>query len=206
MLSSVLRGKKRNHHNEHSPFSTPGTQRTVPFTTPRSLQGTRKPTDADFDFPIDDDQVSNGEDHDEDDDEDEDGPEQDGLTPLLPIFEAAQLGPSRTYLVTSMLILPTRRCPSCLQSYPHHPVACHTEMRDHVDLGPTKVATSIAVPRQADTTADLSLTFLQGHAVRLSGQLLTVYQRGADKSREQRDEQDEGFNLRAFGHEVAERV
>ncbi|MCJ1472384.1 hypothetical protein MMC13_001031 [Lambiella insularis] len=115
MLSSVLRGAKHNHHNEHSPFSTPHTQRTAPFTHPRSLQGDRRPTDADFDFPNDEDEVSEGEELDEDDQENEDGPEPDGLTPLLPIFEAAQLDALPVYNLTHtirLLVIP--RCETTL--------------------------------------------------------------------------------------------
>ena len=56
------------------------------FTTPRSVQQSRRP-DADFDD-HDDDEESEEQDEDEDEDDEDD----DGLTPLLPIFEAAQLG------------------------------------------------------------------------------------------------------------------
>ena len=86
MLSSIFRGKEGRRRSQQNPLMSP---RTRTFTTPRSVQQSRR-RDADFD---DRDESEESEEQ-EDDDDDEDDEEDDGLTPLLPIFEAAQLGGS----------------------------------------------------------------------------------------------------------------
>lgn len=55
-------------------------------------------------------------------------------------------------------------------------------MRDNPLVGPAEVAPSLAVPGQANPTANLDLSFLASYFVRLDGQLFTVQQGGADES------------------------
>ncbi|MCJ1378569.1 hypothetical protein MMC17_001668 [Xylographa soralifera] len=80
------------------------------FTTPRSVQQSRR-HDANPAFPNDAEDSEESEEE-EDDDEDE---EEDGLTPLLPIFEAAQLDTLPVYNLTHtvrLLVIP--RCETTL--------------------------------------------------------------------------------------------
>ena len=90
MLSSLLRGKEGRRRSEQNPLLSPHTRT---FTTPKSVQQSRR-RDADFD-----DREDGEESEEQEEDEDEDDEEDDGLTPLLPIFEAAQLGWSSALFV-----------------------------------------------------------------------------------------------------------
>ena len=92
MLSSMLPAKKAPQRGEHSPFSSPFTHRTPPAATRRSTNEQHRRVAAEEESPDDDETASNPEVQEEDRGEDEDGPEDNGLTPLLPIFEAALLG------------------------------------------------------------------------------------------------------------------
>lgn len=51
-------------------------------------------------------------------------------------------------------------------------------MRDHTLVGPATVPTSIAVPHQANPTADSDLAFLQSYTIRSHGKLPAVQQGG----------------------------
>ncbi|MCJ1399863.1 hypothetical protein MMC11_003066 [Xylographa trunciseda] len=108
MLSSIFSGKEGRRRGEQSPLMSPLSRK---FTTPRSMQQSRR-RDADFDSPNDHEDSGESEEQVEDEDDDE---EEDGLTPLLPIFEAAQLDALPVYNLTHtirLLVIP--RCETTL--------------------------------------------------------------------------------------------
>ena len=115
MVPSFFRSKKGRHRipSTSSPFSSPFASQRRRSVTVRGFQGDARRVAADFDHDVEaDDQDSDENDtreDEEDEDEDEDGEGgEDGLTPLLPIFEAAHLGMSMvdvfdvTYLLISL--------------------------------------------------------------------------------------------------------
>ena len=97
MLSSILRGKEGRRRSEQDPLMSPHTRT---FTTPRSVQQARR-RDADFDDRADGEESEEQEEV-EEEEEDAEDEEDDGLTPLLPIFEAAQLGWSSALFVVQV--------------------------------------------------------------------------------------------------------
>ena len=47
-------------------------------------------------------------------------------------------------------------------------------MRDHSLLGPAKVPTSLAIPRQANPTTDPNISFLKSYTIRFNGKLPAI--------------------------------
>ena len=164
MVFSILRSKGGRRHSEQRPLMSPRT-------TPRNAQQPQR-RDADFDSPNDDEDNEESEEQEEDEDEDEEA----GLTPLLPIFEAAQLGRSSCHVCqTSLIFLAAQcRCPSCIQPDACYPSAGDPEMRDNLVVGSTPVTTSFSVPCQAHTAANLGLPLQQSDIICTGCQLLAV--------------------------------
>ena len=99
MLPTLFRSQKGHRHKlrAESSSSSPLTTRTGRSAAPRAVLDESRHVAADYDPEIDNDQEESEASHDEEEEEedsmDSDGGE-DGLTPLLPIFEAAHLGKS----------------------------------------------------------------------------------------------------------------
>ena len=120
MLSSIFKpkkGRRRHHDRERSPFSSPYSDRIPPIAARRSEPEERRRVTADFeDEEGDEDEDEEEASHyDEDEsDGDEDGDEDHDATPLLPIFEASQLGTARPSqrLSTLLTFVSQMLCPS----------------------------------------------------------------------------------------------
>ena len=68
-------------------------------------------------------------------------------------------------------------------------------MRDHTLLGPAKIPSSIAIPRQANPATDTNLPFLKSYTIRSNGKLPAIQQGGCYVPWQQRRKQDKGAGL-----------
>ena len=109
MLSSLFRSKnaRRQQADQRSPFSSPFSERTSLLNRSSRAANGRRRVAADFDDEEDDHDgvldVNEDEDEEEEEDENVEGEDNDsdeGITPLLPLFEASHLG-------SSLCLLPT---------------------------------------------------------------------------------------------------
>jgi hypothetical protein len=110
---------------------------------------------------------------DEDDDDNRGGRRDE---PLLPVFSEF-LGMCTRSSIFVYLLTAHRPTPH-LRHDARHTNSSHTEMRDHIILGPVAVAAGIAVPGQAHPAADSRRPFHARYAILPDRQLLTVPKRG----------------------------
>lgn len=194
MLSSMLQSRPSwNRNKDHSPYSSFHGNPSSPD-EPRRHRPEIRHAAAAYTETEDDEQETerNGEHEVGGDEEEEDMDHEDGHlehddededpragTPLLPIFSAAHLG--RTiFLLTIFHISPTtkadlfNRCLASLQPYPCDSTDRGTTMRNHVNMGPTSITTSLTIPCEADATDDSNLSFLSRHTICADGKLLAI--------------------------------
>ena len=55
-------------------------------------------------------------------------------------------------------------------------------MRHNPIMGPAEITASLAIPCEANPTTNPHISFFEGYAVRIDGQLFTVHQGSADES------------------------
>ena len=205
MLSPPPRQSRARDLREQSPFSSPYSNiQSSPIAARRtSLEERRRPaakfesalspgpTDRVYEEDIEEEDEEGEGDNDveeeQDVDEDEDGEDAGELSPLLPIFSAAHLG---MWLAFSIVLSGANddvlRFSSRLQSHTYRSTSDCSSVRNNSFLGPVALPSGLAIPCQADSTADQSISFLQSYALRSDGELLAVQQRGTNQSGEQR--------------------
>ena len=125
MVPTLFRSKKDRYRRRQadSPSSSPFATRSRPSATPRSVLDDSRRVAADYDDDIDNDDEEDEGNNDVEEEEEHTGEsegDEDGLTPLLPIFEAAHLG-MRDCSNSVCSDANNRRCFTSLQ--PH---ACHS--------------------------------------------------------------------------------
>ena len=165
MLHNSARLTKSQQGRDSSPFSSPNSNlHASPIAARRgSLEERRRPA-ANFNGAVlpgladgIDEEDQEEEDQEEDDQEEElDEDDAGELSPLLPIFSAAQLGTLTLASSDSMIYSsnPSHRCFTGLQSHSYPSPPHRATMRNHSLLGPATLPTSVAVPHQTHSATD----------------------------------------------------
>lgn len=140
----------------------------------------------DNDENTEDEEEGDGDEDEEDEEENEEDGDEDGDedTPLLPIFSAAHLGKKDLLEPISchFYMLTSPRCASCIQSHACHPSHRPPQNRNHLDLGPTPIATSLPVSSQTDATTGSNESLFAGDVIRFDGKLFTIPEGRPNKS------------------------
>jgi hypothetical protein len=79
-------------------------------------------------------------------------------------------------------------------------------MRNYPLLGPAPLSPNLPVSREALAAADPKFSYLQGHALRVAGQLSTISKGWSNESGNRWGEQNKSIHMRAPGHEAAQRI